>query len=201
VITPDSSPDRFKDFWKMVISTPAEGDDGSRLELLLGDIRDVFAEKMDLEITSADLVKALVAIKGRPWADLGKSRRPLTQNGLARMLKPLGIGPDKIGPETKRLSGYRRHRFRDAFARFLPPGIRTERDEMGTGSAEPGLSSHRIRQHADWYEDRAYWHYSKSALDAGVLDAELRAILRKEVLPEHVEIEFERVTKVVFASR
>jgi hypothetical protein len=46
-----------------VISAPAEGDDGSRLELLLADIRDVFAEKMDLEITSADLVKALVAIE------------------------------------------------------------------------------------------------------------------------------------------
>ena len=42
-----------------------------------------------------------------------------------------------------------------------------------------------------------YWHYSKNALDAGALDAELRAILRKEVFPEHVEIEFERVMKVV----
>jgi len=41
-----------------------------------------------------------------------------------------------------------------------------------------------------------YWHYNKNALDAGALDAELRAILRKEVFPEHVEIEFERVMKV-----
>ena len=40
-----------------------------------------------------------------------------------------------------------------------------------------------------------YWHYNKNALDAGALDAELRAILRKEVFPEHVEIEFERVMK------
>jgi hypothetical protein len=37
------------------------------------------------------------------------------------MLKPLGIGPDKIGPETKRLNGYKRDWFKDAFARFLPP--------------------------------------------------------------------------------
>jgi len=44
----------------------------------------------------------------RSEAELGKSRKPLTQNGLARMLKPLGIGPDKIGPETKRLNGYKR---------------------------------------------------------------------------------------------
>ena len=40
---------------------------------------------------------------------------------------------------------------------------------------------------------------AKNALAAGVLDAELRAILRKEVALEHVEIEFERVMKVVFA--
>ncbi|HZD29398.1 MAG TPA: hypothetical protein VE251_11985, partial [Xanthobacteraceae bacterium] len=44
-----------------------------------------------LEITSADLVKALVAIEGRPWAELGKSRRPLTQNKLARMLAVRGV--------------------------------------------------------------------------------------------------------------
>ena len=80
-------------------SRSADDHDASRLELLLGDIRDVFKE---IEMSSADLVKGLVAIEGRPWAELGKSRKPLTQNGLARMLKPLAIGPDKIGPETKR---------------------------------------------------------------------------------------------------
>ena len=128
-------------------SRSADDHDASRLELLLGDIRDVFKE---IEMSSAELVKALVAIEGRPWAELGKSRKPLTQNGLARMLKTLGIGPDKIGPETKRLNGYKRDWFKDAFARFLPPqgasepDIRTERDEMGTSddfkmdSHEPG---------------------------------------------------------------
>jgi hypothetical protein len=62
---------------------------------------------------------------------------------------------------------------------------------------ERGLSRRRVQEHADWYSDQAYWHYSKNALDAGALDAELRAILRKEVFPEHIEIEFERVMKVV----
>ena len=67
------------------------------LELLLGDIRDAFAkegeapaanmtEKLDVEFASADLVKALVAIEGRPWIEMGKSGKPLTQNRLARML-------------------------------------------------------------------------------------------------------------------
>jgi len=64
------------------------------------------------------------------------------------------------------------------------------------GSAEPGLSSRRIQEHADWYSDQAYWHYNKN--NTAALDAELRAILRKEVFPEHVEIEFQRVKKAVW---
>jgi hypothetical protein len=189
----------------VIFSAPAKGDDGSRLELLLAHIRDVFAEKMDLEITSADLVKELVAIKGRPWVEMGKSGKPLTTNRLARMLKSLAIAPDHIDPET-RVRGYKLSQFEEAFSRYLPSeGVSnrsTVQNAANTGNGgERGLSSRRIQEHADWYSDQAYWHYSKNALDAGALDAELRAILRKEVLPEHVEIEFERVMKVVFASR
>ena len=194
-----------------------ESDDAARLELLLVDIRDAFAKEGEAPaIASADLVKTLVALDGRPWAEMGKTGKLLTQNRLARMLKPLGIGPDKIGPEDKRLNGYKRERFKDAFARYLPPeeaskpDSRTERDEMGTserfqsGQPEPpvtastnggerGLSSRRVRELGDWYSDQAYWHYSPNALAAGELDAALRAILRKEVSLEHVEIELARV--------
>jgi hypothetical protein len=264
----------------------AEGDDASRLELLLGDIRDafakegeapvanMFAEKVDVEIASADLVKALVAIEGRPWAEMGKSGKPLTQAKLARMLKPLGISPGNIGEEKARVRGYKLTQFEEAFSRYLPPEgdskctgaqnaantgtsdiskphspgngcadvkcekpnndgllggcavakggsgektqVRTARPKSGVPAMastngddgvpamasddgdEPGLSRSRIQEHADWYSDQAYWHYSKNALDAGALDAELRAILRKEVFPEFVEIEFERVMEIVF---
>ena len=54
------------------------------LELLLADIRDAFA-KEGVEIPSVDLVKALVAIEGRSWAEMGKARKPMTQNMLARI--------------------------------------------------------------------------------------------------------------------
>src|SRR5262249_46215478 len=65
----------------------AMGDAGSRLELLLGDIRDIFGEQE--EMSSADIVQALIKIEGRPWAEMGKARKPMTQNMLARMLKLL----------------------------------------------------------------------------------------------------------------
>jgi putative DNA primase/helicase len=114
----------------------AADDAESRLELLLGDIRDAFANKA--EMASADLVKALVELEGRPWAELGKTRKPLTQNGLARRLKPLGIAPQKIGPGTGRLNGYARAHFEEAFGRYLGPdgGLqpdnRTPCDEIRT---------------------------------------------------------------------
>ena len=101
-------------------------EDASQVELLLSDIRDVFAAKkadgitLADEITSAALVERLVAIEGHPWAEMGKSQRPLTQTRLARMLRPLGIGPEKVGPEDKRLQGYSRDRFKEAFSRYLP---------------------------------------------------------------------------------
>jgi hypothetical protein len=97
----------------------AEGDDGSRLELLLGDIRAAFGT--DDEMPSADLVKALVELDGRPWAEMGRSRKPLTQNRLARMLKPLGIAPENVRVGDKVPKCYVLARFEEAFARYLPP--------------------------------------------------------------------------------
>jgi len=123
----------------------AAGDDeASRTELLLSDIRDIFAkreanriEPVD-RIPSADLVAALVAIEGRPWAELGKSRKPLTQNGLARRLKPLGITPENIRLGDKVPKGYLLERFKEAFSRYLGPEGASEplhrhnADETGT---------------------------------------------------------------------
>jgi hypothetical protein len=139
---------------------------------------------------------------------MGKAaRKPLTQDRLARMLKPLAITTKNIRVGNKVSKGYVRAWFEEAFARYLPrkeasepPGRYNADGPFQPATANPdvrGLSSRRVRELADWYSDLAYWHYSKNALDAGALDAELRAILRKEVAPEHVEIEFGRVMKVV----
>lgn len=134
----------------------ATDDDASLLELLLGDLRAAFgtdkATEM-IEIASAELVKTLVAVEGRPWAEMGKARKPMTQNRLARMLKPLGIAPRQIGPEDGRLRGYVLADFMDAFGRYLAPlpgeggsqpSSRPERDEIRTSdisqpsSRDPG---------------------------------------------------------------
>jgi hypothetical protein len=51
---------------------------------------------------------------------MGKSGKLFTQNRLARMVKPLGIGPGFIGPKDARLRGYKISQFEEAFSRYLP---------------------------------------------------------------------------------
>jgi hypothetical protein len=130
----------------------AADDSASLIELLLRDIRDVFAEQPgdlmgEVTIGSANLVDDLIAKLGRPWAEMGRSRKPLTQNRLARMLGTLKptIAPEQIrfGPQDTR-KGYRLSHFRDAFNRLLgenwasQPKHRNKRDEMGTsGVSQP----------------------------------------------------------------
>src|SRR5262249_50310322 len=69
-----------------LIAMDIESDDSARLKLLLADIRHAFAKTGGAEISSADLVKELIAIEGRPWAERGKNGKrgkPLTQFKLA----------------------------------------------------------------------------------------------------------------------
>ena len=229
----------------------------SLVELLLGDIQDIFTKRKENrversdEIPSADLVGALVAIEGHPWAELGKSRKPLTQNGLARRLKPLGIGPGNVGPEDNRIRGYLLEQFKEAFSRYLgsegafKPPSRPERDEISTSDAfqsaqpspgcavgksekpnndgllcgcavekgesrqsehaeggnglTPGLSHRTIAELAEDYTETTYrLNQAGSDIDSAALDADLRRRLAEMVLPEFVEVEFERVMAEVF---
>ena len=70
-------------------------------------------------LPSADLVKGLAAMEGHPWAEYGRAGKPLTQNQLARALKPVGISPGSIwiGDESSR--GYHLNQFEDAFSRYF----------------------------------------------------------------------------------
>jgi hypothetical protein len=77
----------------------------------------------------------------------------------------------------------------------------TAKVTAANGRAEPGLSWRRVQELADWYSDEGHQRYCENTLDTATLDAELRTALAEEVFPEFVEIEFERVMKVVFASQ
>jgi hypothetical protein len=80
------------------------------IRTILGDNERMFSE---------DLAKELHAIEGGPWAEWGRSGKPISQNALARLLKPITPEQIRIGYESKK--GYERHQFRDVFDRYLPP--------------------------------------------------------------------------------
>ena len=126
----------------------------SRLELLLGDIRNIFDASDHLErIASATLVERLVEIEGRPWAEYGQGGKPITPNKLARLLGSAGIAPEQIrftADDSRK--GYHQHQFTEAFERFLSqeggfePKHRNKVDEMGvsgtfqTETTDPDVS-------------------------------------------------------------
>jgi hypothetical protein len=136
---PEALHDRAQDNWRALIaiadeagqgwpgSAPAAAlalsgaeaaEDHSRGTMLLADIRAVFLECGIERLSSAELARALGAMKHRPWADWkGKT---ITQAALAGLLKPFGIEPKgvRIGEVTPR--GYDRAWFSDAWARYLP---------------------------------------------------------------------------------
>jgi Protein of unknown function (DUF3631)/Toprim domain len=99
--------------------------------MLLSDIRAIFGMDPQVYVTKDEekqipsewLVVALVAIEGRPWAEFGRMRKPLTPNSLARLLKSYKIRPGtiRIGPgEKDTAKGYKLAQFADVFARYLP---------------------------------------------------------------------------------
>ena len=94
-------------------------EDNSIRVQVLADIRAIFADHRVDRLPSLKLVEDLIAMEGRPWAEW-KAGKPLSQNGLARLLKPL-----KIRPGTKRIAGEKTAKgyyladFRDAFMRYL----------------------------------------------------------------------------------
>ena len=80
----------------------ATAEDASIRVQLLTDICVIFDEyKLD-RLPSDKLIEALIAIEGRPWAEW-KAGKPLSKNGLARLLKPLKIRPGtKPSPARRR---------------------------------------------------------------------------------------------------
>jgi putative DNA primase/helicase len=95
------------------------GDEQSVRVLMLSDVRAIFDERRHERLPSAELIEALVAIEGRPWAEW-KGGKPITANGLAGLLVSFGITPGTIRTVNGTPKGYQLAQFEDAFARYLP---------------------------------------------------------------------------------
>lgn len=113
--------------------------------LLISDVRTVFVERDTERLSTEMLLDALRGLDESPWSDwYGK---PLTARGLARLLKPLAIGPHSDGNSL----GYKRRAFEDAWARYLPSEV-SKRQEPAPHSQKPGLPIRQPDQSTDTVE-------------------------------------------------
>jgi hypothetical protein len=69
------------------------------------------------KISSAGLAEQLSLIQGRPWAEW-RGGKPISQNALARLLRPFNIKPGTVRFESETLKGYKRADFEDVFERY-----------------------------------------------------------------------------------
>lgn len=97
-----------------------EVDEGSAGVLMLSDLRDLF-ERRDVDrVASSQLTDALHRMEERPWPEWGRSQRPITARGIARLLGPFGISPGQLWIDGGKSRGYTRDACEEAFARYLP---------------------------------------------------------------------------------
>ena len=119
--------------------------------LLLSDIAGIFTAESTDRLPSSKLAELLVAIEGRPWAEWGKHRKAISTNQLANQLRRFGISPRvvRVGDETAR--GYLLEDFREAFSRYLPEGVFTDRNNVTTlgETPFPGCNTHGTVLHPE----------------------------------------------------
>lgn len=105
------------------LTVEEEGDEAG--PMLLADIREVFEGKgMVGKLASQTIVDALTAMEDRPWAEWRRGK-PMTQNSLARLLRPYKIRPDNIRIGATVPKGYTAAQFHDAWARYTPSSLDT----------------------------------------------------------------------------
>lgn len=139
---PETLGDRQQDNWRMLISiadaiSPEWGDkaraaavaiakddvfdEQSASVMALADVSCIFETANQNRLTSREIVGKLLAMKDRPWPEWRRGS-PLTQNSLARLLRPFGIRPLTIRFAPKPANpvrGYERTSVEEAKVRFV----------------------------------------------------------------------------------
>lgn len=111
-------PDRSRRAAVEISSAFDEGDQAAGLQILQ-DVRDHLGERHVDRVFSSELVKMLVAMDERPWAEW-RHGKPLTARWLARLLNPFEINSKTIRIGKRTAKGYYAADFADAFERYLP---------------------------------------------------------------------------------
>ncbi|MBI5428301.1 MAG: DUF3631 domain-containing protein [Nitrospinae bacterium] len=93
-------------------------DDDSPGMALFEDIKEFFEHGHTDTVSSETLVNHLVGLESRPWAEW-RQGKPISKNGLARLLKKFGIGPRQFKENGDKTRGYFLDDFWEVFSRYL----------------------------------------------------------------------------------
>jgi putative DNA primase/helicase len=114
---------------------------------LLADIHKIFSETSENKLTSRALCDELAKLEGHPWAEYGSSGRPISQNQLARLLRPFAIVPHTVWlRDNSTAKGYERKDFVDAWERYPPPSKPGSDDMDKSTSEDPDRQDGRPRR-------------------------------------------------------
>lgn len=93
-------------------------DAGQTVQLtLLADIRTALGEASC--ISSEALAKELAGMEGQPWAEFGRSRKPITPNTIARLLRSFALFPRTVRDGGETFKGYLAAELVEVFDRYL----------------------------------------------------------------------------------
>ncbi|MBF0310176.1 MAG: DUF3631 domain-containing protein [Magnetococcales bacterium] len=121
---------------------PDEDEGGSIREMLLADIRAIWAETAVDVLTTESLLARLTGgqFADHPWATFDRGRA-MSPRALANLLKPFGIRPSTNRVGGTLAKGYRRQAFLDAFKRYIPADTPILPVTSGTSSKNNELDS------------------------------------------------------------
>jgi putative DNA primase/helicase len=91
---------------------------------LLRDIKAMFEASTLEHLTSKAIIERLTADPEKRWAEWSRGR-PITEKGVAGLLREYRIVSKAVGPKEQRAKGYHRADFADAWERYLTPGEET----------------------------------------------------------------------------
>jgi Protein of unknown function (DUF3631) len=109
--------------------------------LILEDIKLHFGRSTLEYVTSKNLIEAITADPERPWAEWSRGK-PITEKGVADLLREFQIHSRTVGPKGQQAKGYRKSQFTDAWQRWLNPK-KEEGQKEEANSDSPTLTSSR----------------------------------------------------------
>jgi hypothetical protein len=138
-------PERARAAALALSSAERGGQDDAHGELLLADVRGLFAETAATAIPARALLERLLAMDERPWPEANRGR-PLTARQLGVRLGRFGIGSRTVRTGSVTTRCYVRADFDDAFSRYLPEQsvLRVTTPESAANLAESEPSRLRL---------------------------------------------------------